>query len=167
MFVLIWPMITRMSYELSQAGAPPMAIGPLAAIGIGLAFGLYSLVSEFISNGAIHFTAVMFGGEAILPETYHALFLPETVISGGIFVLYAVMWWLPDVATISSLLLLVIGVGGLYWMSSRLAGVHRFGAGKGCATIIVGPIILGVLLCLGIWVLTAMLGVAWQSFAPM
>jgi hypothetical protein len=165
-FLAIMPMITRMSYELSQAGGPIMSIGPLAAIGIGLAFGLYTLVTTFISNGAVHFTAVMFGGEAILPESYHALFLPQTVMTGGVFALYALMMWLPDVASISSLVLFGASLGGLYWMSSRLASAHRFGAGKGCATLIVGPIILGILTCLGIWVLTTMLGVTLQQFAP-
>jgi len=166
MFMLIWPMMIRMSYELSRSGAPMMTIGPLAAIGIGLGFGLYTLVVGFISNGAVHFTAVMFGGEGLLPESYHALFLPQTVIMGGTFALYAVMWGLQDLGSISSILLFGLSIGGLYWMSSRLASVHRFGAGKGCATIIVGPIILAVLMCLGIWVLTAMLGVTMQQFAP-
>jgi hypothetical protein len=162
-FLAILPLITRISYE---TGTPALAIGPLVAIGIGLAFGLYTLVTTFISNGAVHFTAVMFGGEAILPETYHALFLPQTVITGGIFALYALMMWLPDISSISSIALFGAGIGGEYWMIQRLSGVHRFGWGKGCATLIVGPIILGILTCLGIWVLVTMLGLTLDQFAP-
>ena len=167
LFVLILPTFLEMADEFGQAGVPTLALGPLGAIGIGLGFGLYSLVASFISNGAVHFTAVLFGGEAILPETYHALFLPQTVLSGGVFALYALMSFISGGTTIASFALLLVSFGGEYWMIQRLAHVHRFGTGKGCAVLIVGPILLGILTCLGIWVLASLLGLTLQQFAPM
>ena len=167
MFLLILPTFLEMADEFGQAGVPTLAIGPVAAIGIGLGFGLYSLVVSFISNGAVHFTAVLFGGEAILPETYHALFLPQTVLSGGVFALYALMSFISGGTAIASGALFLVSIGGEYWMIQRLAHVHRFGTGKGCAVLIVGPILLGILTCLGIWVLTSLLGLTLQQFVPM
>ena len=166
MFVLILPTLLEMADAFGQPGVPSLAIGPLAAIGIGLAFGLYSVVVSFISNGAVHFTAVLFGGEAILPETYHALFLPQTVISGGVFALYAAMSLIPGGATIASFALFLASIGGEYWMIQRLAHVHHFGAGKGCAVLIVGPILLGILTCIGFAVLGSLLNVSLQQFVP-
>ncbi len=171
-FLVILPqlfsMVGRYSYDPSLSSVDLQSVAPVMAIMLSLGIGLYMVISSFISNGAIHFAAVMFGGDAVLPETYHALLPIQTAITAGVLVLYAVMLMVPpDTMCLFSVLLMGTSIGGSYWMSRKLAEVHGFGSMAGCMAIIVGPILLGILTFLGLSLLGALLGVSLQNFAPM
>ncbi len=164
----LFSVVSSYSYDPSLSSIDLQSIAPVTAILMGLGVGLYMVVSSFISNGAIHFAAVMFGGDAVLPETYHALLPIQTAMTVAVLALYAVMLMVPpDTMCLFSVLLMGAGIGGSYWMSKKLAEVHSFGSMAGCMALIVGPILLGILAFLGISLLGTLLGVSLQNFAPM
>lgn len=183
-YVLV--LVPMMSTSFASAGAE----FDLAAVGVaggligGLVMGAYSVISLLISDGAIHFAAVMFGGAARLTETYHALIPIQTwlTVGGVVFAMGSLyitstsmtgammsgsgasgMFALQCVVSIASI---ALSIGGTWWQVRRLAQVHEFGTGAGCLALIIGPLLLGILTVILFSLLGAVLGVTLDALMP-
>ncbi len=128
------------------------AVNPLAAIPIGqvlipvATFGAISTLSTLLSLGAVHFMVKFFIGEATLRQTYHTLIPIQTgmvALSFGALVLPAID---PSLACAGPLIALVAVFGGSFWMGQKLADLHNIELWQGCAALIIGPIILGIII---------------------
>lgn len=127
------------------------AANPRAALPIGqmvipvLTFGGVSTLSTLLSLGAVHFMVKFFIGEATMRETYHTLIPIQTGIAAVSFVALLLPTMSPSLACAGPLIVLAVSFGGSFWMGQRLANVHNIELWQGCAALIIGPIILGIL----------------------
>ncbi|NWF67837.1 MAG: HEAT repeat domain-containing protein [Chloroflexi bacterium] len=124
-----------------------------------IAFGLFTAILFAIQMAVMHFAAVsMLGGDGSLAMLIHRM-TPAT-IGVQIFSIVVVIVYFIAVGTMAasagarqadsfasvvSLVLFVINIGVTLWLSTIIGKVYDFGMWKGCATQIVGSILLGVI----------------------
>jgi hypothetical protein len=131
-------------------------------IPFALTSGIYAVIAILIQGAAIHFAAITFFGGAASFVYFLRRFVPfqtaVMLVYAGVFV--AISLLLSDIEY-----LIMLGVAGFVGsiitfvlLSSLLGNVYGFGSGAGCATILIGGLVLGAISFVGTMILSALLG---------
>lgn len=115
----------------------------------GAVTGAYLAFSVLVNGAAAHFAAKLFGGIASITESYHALIPGQAIWLIGAYVWLGLVSFFPQSAPLACFGPVVLVVGGIWLLSSRLAAVHDFGAWTGCMSMVIGSFALGLILFVG------------------
>lgn len=148
------------AFNSASAGMPPNMVGlqdlagsraislPLAAF-YAIVYALISMVSLLMTDGAVHLVATtVMGGEGTLPGLIRKTTLFFTVlvpISMLVSLLPALMRANPDTNAGLSLLSLAFGIGTAVWAGKLTGEAYDFGTARGCMSMFLGSLALGLL----------------------
>ncbi|GAB4574902.1 MAG: hypothetical protein Kow0077_23780 [Anaerolineae bacterium] len=171
-FVSLWGMRAMFDGLVASGEMPPDMQEVLALLSVpsilvmGVIGGIYTIITALITYSIIHVVSGFFGGTATLTQTLHALIPIQTVlyVAGGVLMGVAVV---TQSIELVGLLAFVLSFGGLAWQVRALAKVQDFGWLSGCAALIVGSIVLGVLSWMLAIIVSGMLGGLLTVMEPM
>lgn len=154
---------TQQIMDLFNATAIPLMLLYCVAV------ATFSLIGLIIHYYAIHFVSIgMLGGDGTMPRLIRKLTLFYTfTVPLLTFVVGFASGFLqatsPDMAGIAALVQFGLSLGVSFWTSAKIGDAYEFGAGRGCAALVLSYIAIGICGCMLIWVLTSMLGSAFSQ----
>jgi hypothetical protein len=144
-------------------------IGPPILLVYAVLYALFSMITLFVQDSAIHLAATfMLGGAGTLTGLIRKTTLFYTFVYAGSSILSVIVFWqtLNDPTSTGSIYLLMFlaTIGVLYWVSKLIGDNYDFGTGRGCASVIVGSVLLSIMIGLLLCGVLNIFGSAFSSF---